>query len=423
LTGRVAEALGRGGEALAAYRSAAASPDRPAAAQGRLREIVLRRGLGEANNAQFVNDLEILTVAWRGDETELEALQLLAKLYTDDQRYRDAFLIMRTALVVHPGSDVTRKIHDEAAATFDQLFLNGKGDGLPPIDALSLFYDFRDLTPVGRRGDEMIRRLADRLVAVDLLDPAAELLQHQVDNRLQGAARAQVATRLAVIYLLNHKPTQAQAALRASRSPNLSNEMRNQRLLIESRALSDIGRHDLALEVIANLESREATRLRADIYWAARRWQQAAEQIELVYSERWKNIEPLNERERADILRAGTGYALADDTIGMGRLREKFATKMVNGSDQRAFEAVMAGVGTNSAEFRDVARTIASVDTLDGFVRDMQARYPEMTVLPATTPGQPAAGQPLPQKPDREPTGSIAPRDRPRPVPSRPTSR
>ena len=64
---------------------------------------------------------------------------------------------------------------------------------MPAIDALSLFYDFRDLTPIGRRGDEMIRKLADRLVSVDLLDQAAELLQHQVDNRLQGAARAQVA--------------------------------------------------------------------------------------------------------------------------------------------------------------------------------------------------------------------------------------
>ena len=73
---------------------------------------------------------------------------------------------------------------------------------MPPIDALSLFYDFRELTPVGRRGDEMIRKLADRLVSVDLLDQAAELLQHQVDNRLQGAARAQVAVRLAVIYLM-----------------------------------------------------------------------------------------------------------------------------------------------------------------------------------------------------------------------------
>ena len=57
----------------------------------------------------------------------------------------------------------------------------------------------------------MIRRLAERLVSVDLLEQAAELLQYQVDNRLQGAARAQVATRLAVIYLLNRKPDKAQA--------------------------------------------------------------------------------------------------------------------------------------------------------------------------------------------------------------------
>jgi hypothetical protein len=34
------------------------------------------------------------------------------------------------------------------------------------------------------------------------------------------------------------------------------------------RALSDLGRHDLALEVAANLEGREAIRLRSDILWA-----------------------------------------------------------------------------------------------------------------------------------------------------------
>jgi tetratricopeptide (TPR) repeat protein len=424
LAGRVAERLGRSGEAIAAYRSAAASADRPAAARGRLREIVLRHALGEANKAQLVEDLEILTIAWRGDETEIEALQLLARLYTDEQRFRDAFQIMRTALVVHPSSALTRRIHEDAAATFDQLFLVGKGDTLPAIESLSLFYDFRDLTPVGRRGDEMIRRLADRLVAVDLLDPAAELLQYQVDNRLQGVARAQVATRLAAIYLLNHKPAQAQAALRATRTGTLSTEMRNQRLMVEARALSDIGKYDLALEVIANIEGDEAVRLRADIHWAARRWQQAAEQIELGLGDRWQNFDPLTDRERADILRAGIGYALADDAIGRGRLRERYGAKMSDGPDKHAFDVVMGGLDTNSAEFRDVARLVASVDTLDGFLRDLQARYPEMSVLPVNIPGQPALGSPAPPpKPDRDSTGSIARRSALRPVPSRPVLR
>ena len=165
---------------------------------------------------------------------------------------------------------MTRQIQDEAAATFDSLFLAGKGDAMPAIDALALFYDFRELTPIGGRGDEMIRRLADRLVSVDLLDQAADLLQYQVDHRLQGAARAQVATRLAVIYLMNRKPDRALATLRATRTADLSNDLRNQRLLLEARALSDLGRHDLALEVIANIDGREAIRLRSDILWAAR---------------------------------------------------------------------------------------------------------------------------------------------------------
>src|SRR5215470_12370072 len=107
---------------------------------------------------------------WRGAETETEGLKLLAHLYTRDRRYRDAFHVMRTALLAHPNSDLTRKIQDEAAATFDSLFMSAAADAMTPVEALGLFYDYRDLTPIGRRGDEMIRRLADRMVTVDLLD-------------------------------------------------------------------------------------------------------------------------------------------------------------------------------------------------------------------------------------------------------------
>jgi tetratricopeptide (TPR) repeat protein len=407
LAGRLAERSGRDPEALAAYRFAAASNDGPAAAQGRLREIALRYSQGETNKADTIGALENLTIAWRGDETEVEALQLLARLYTEEDRYRDAFHVMRTALTAFPGSPLTRNIQSQAAKTFDGLFLAGKGDALPAVDALGLFYDFRDLTPIGRRGDEMIRRLAERLVSVDLLDQAAELLQYQVDNRLQGAARAQVATRLAVIDLMNHKPQNAQAVLRATRTADLANEIRVPRLMIEARALSDIGRHDFALEVIAGLEGRETLRLRADIYWASRQWQKAAEHIELLYGDRWKSFEPLTDTERADMLRAGVAYALADDKIGIARLRDKYAAKMAQGPDGRAFDVVTGGLGPSSLEFREVARIVASGDTLQGFLRELKTRYPEMQgLLPDAANATPAAA-PKSGKPDPEPTGSI----------------
>ncbi len=421
LIGRLYEGIGRKDDALTAYQTAADSWDRRAAAQGQLRETVLRYSLGDLKRDDVISALETLTTIWRGDETEVEALQMLARLYTDEGRYRDAFYVMRSAMTAHPDSDMTRRIQQEAAATFDALFLAGKGDAMPAVDALALFYDFRELTPIGRRGDEMIRRLADRLVSVDLLDQAADLLQYQVDHRLQGAARAQVATHLAVIYLMNRKADRALATLQGTRSANLSNELRDQRLLLEGRALSDLGRHDLALEVIADVDGREAMRLRSDIYWAAKRWRQSAEQIELLYGNRWKDFRPLNDVERADILRAEIGYALAEDKIGLGRFREKYAPKMANSPDAHAFDVVSAPLGVSSDEFRDIAHAAASVDTLDGFLRDMTARFPPSdNSPPAAADGAPsAATEPpasvpavLPQKP-----GANSPE--PAPVPPR----
>ena len=70
----------------------------------------------------------------------------------------------------------------------------------------------------------MIRRMADRLVAVDLLGPAANLLAYQVDKRLDGVAKAQVATRLAAIYLMDHKPQAAVDVLHDSQISGLPDE-------------------------------------------------------------------------------------------------------------------------------------------------------------------------------------------------------
>ncbi|HUL88547.1 MAG TPA: tetratricopeptide repeat protein [Pseudolabrys sp.] len=441
LLGRLYEGLGRTEDALASYRAAAMSSDRRAAAQGRLREIVLAFATGGMGRKDVINDIETLTTVWRGDETETEGLKVLAHLYTEDSRYRDAFHTMRTALLAHPNSDMTRKIQDEAAITFENLFLGGKGDALAPVEALGLFYDFRELTPIGRRGDEMIRRLSDRLVGVDLLDQAADLLQHQVDHRLQGAARAQVAARLAVVYLMNRKPDRALAILQSTRVSDLSNDLRDQRLLLEARAMSNLGRHDLALELIANINSREASRLRSDVLWAAKRWRESGEQIELLYGDRWRQFAPLDDNERSDILRAAIGYAIGEESIGLVRLREKYEAKFADGPDRRAFNVVTAPTGPNGVEFQDIAKKVASVDTLDAFLRDLRTRYPDAAAVSpggaagdgaVAAPAAPAANatpdtagkagsatsdaasSPRPPKPatgpaDKEPTGSITP--------------
>jgi tetratricopeptide (TPR) repeat protein len=386
LRGRLAEALGHDKDALGQYRIAIGSTDRPAAAEAKLLEIVLRQKRDEISQTEVLRELETLSVMWRGDAVEVRALVMMARIYPETGRYGESFAAARTATRLQPNSEPSRQGQDAAAALFAQLFLSPKGDDLPPVDALGMFYEYRELTPIGRRGDEMIRRLADRLVAVDLLDQASELLQYQVDKRLEGAARAQVAARLAMVYLTSRKPDRAISALRTTRISDLSGELRQQRLLLEARAQSDVGRHDLALDIISNITGREAIRLRSDIYWASRRWRESSEQIELYYADRWRDFKPLNPLEKGDVIRAVVGYALAEDAIGLARFREKYAPLMSAEPDRSAFETASKPATANSAGFADIARMAAGVDTLDGFLREMRTRFPDATARAPLSP-------------------------------------
>jgi tetratricopeptide (TPR) repeat protein len=398
LRGRLAEALGHDKDALDDYKFAVGSVDRPAAAEAKQLEVALRQKRDEISKEDALRELETLSMTWRGDSVEVKTLQMLSQMYSENGRYRDALTAARTATKLQPNADASRQAQDLASDLFTQIFLGPKGDELPPVEALGMFYEFRELTPIGRRGDELIRRLADRLASIDLLDQAAELLQYQVDHRLEGAARAQVAARLSMIYLANRRPDMAITALRASRISDLSGELRQQRLLLEARAQSDVGRHDLALDIVSNVSGREVLRLRSDIFWAARRWRESAEQIELYYGERFRDFKPLNTVEKSDIIRAAVGYALADDSIGVSRFREKYAPLMSESADRLAFDIASKPSGASSAEFAEIAKLAASVDTLDGFLREMKQRFPDAT---ARAPASPQA------KDESDHTGSL----------------
>lgn len=398
LRGRLAEALKREKDALREYATAAQSSDRVAATEARLLEIALQLKRNEIKEEDVLKELETLAVMWRGDRLEIKTLQLLFRIYATRDHYADAFAAARAATRLQANSTGSRELQDEAAQMFTQVFLTAKGDDMPAIEALSLFFEYRELTPIGRRGDELIRRLTDRLVNLDLLDQASDLLQYQIEHRLEGAARAQVASRLATIYLMNRKPDRAIGAIRSTRIADLAGELRQQRLLLEARAQSDIGRHDLALDIISSSNGREAVRLRSDIHWAARRWRESSEQIELYYGERWRDFTPLNPVEKSDVIRAAIGYALADDTIGLARFREKYAPLMSGETDKVMFDIASKPASASSAEYAQIAKLAATVDTLEGFLRDMRTRFPDAMAR---------ANMPNQAKVDPSPTGSV----------------
>jgi hypothetical protein len=368
-------AEGRSQEAHALFASVRNGGDERDAAQAIFADVEAGLADGAIPRQKAIAMLENLRYRWRGDTLELKTLRKLGSLYFQGKQWREGLRTLQAASQNFPNEDLARQAQDDMRDTFENLFLKGKADSMPPIQALSLFYDFIDLTPIGPNGDEMIRRMADRLVAVDLLSPAETLLKYQVTKRLDGFARAQVATRLAMIYVMDHKPKDALLVLHSTEIAGLPDDINHGRTLLKARTLAALKQWDQALDTIALDETPESRRLRADIYWESGNWAVAGQKAEEMVGDRWSDAVALTPAERQDLMRAGVAYSLAGDDVSLERLRKHFAAKMKASPDGSAFAVVTQAIDLHGVAFRDIAGKIASVDTLQTFMQDFRKRY------------------------------------------------
>jgi hypothetical protein len=373
-TARIAEANSHFDEALDGYGQVIAADLRPKRAEAVYRTLVLLDKQGRLDIHKATKTLSAEVLLWRGDRLEQQMQKLLAELYFRERDYRLGFETVKEAVEYFPDNPSSDDLAFQAQSVFGELYLDGGADALPPVDALSLYYDFRELTPPGPRGDEMIRNLAGRLVKVDLLSQAGDLLEYQVDSRLAGAARAQVAADLAVIRIADRDPEAALRALNHTRLADLPPALERRRRILEARALIDADRQDLALDLLRSTEGRDADMLRIDGMWKSKQYQSAAELIEAFYAP--ASGESLNPVARMNIVKAGVGFVLASDQLGLSRLRSKYAERMARTPEWPLFDFVTGPIiSTTNADFRKVAREVSGLDSLDAFLATYRQIY------------------------------------------------
>lgn len=375
MRGKLAEMNGRTSEAFEYFGKAVRSGVAPVVAKARLKLVELKLQNNKINTTQAREELESLGFAWRGDETELNVLRLLSKLYSQGKEYRRALETMKMAVKNFSDHGDSTIISSNMQTLFKDLYLKGDADNMDPLEALALFYDFRALTPPGRLGDDMIRKLAERLINVDLLEQAAEILDHQINNRLSGAARAEVAGRLAYVLLMDQQPRKALKALRRTRQSVLPKSISRKRDILEARALAELDKTQQAVELLSSIKGPEVERMKAEAQWMGRNWQQAGEQFERMLDVAWKKGKALTDGQRLDVLRAGICFALAEDTLGQERLRGKFADEMASSPDFEPFRIISETVNVNGQAFNKLAREIASRDSLGTFLDAYRRRY------------------------------------------------
>ena len=364
-------AKGEAGEARALWTAARDSRHRPSQARARLALIDLGLEDGTLSVEEAIAELERLRFAWRGDQFEFTLLRRLAQLYTDENRHREALYALRQAVTSFPDGPGARDSAQRMRTLFAEIY-RGVGDpAVPPLRALALYQEFKELTPAGAEGDRLIAGLADRLVEVDLLDRAAELLEGQVRYRLEGEEKARIGARLALIHLLDRNPEASLTALDLSAVDEIDRGLGMQRRQLRARAFSDLNRPQDALELLEGDDSLDAETLRADIHWRLRQWPEAvdslAQLVPLLPPRRAMTLE-----ESQLVVNLAVALMLSEKAVELEDLNRRYGAAMAKGPHGDTF-TLLVGDGEKSA-ITTIADELSKVVKAQDFMANYRER-------------------------------------------------
>lgn len=380
-SGQLAEEIGDDVLAGEEYDKVIAAGVRYPASLAKLARVNQQYRLGEIEAMQAIDALEKLRFAWRGDDFELDILRQLGEFYVDQNEYRDGLFTLRQAATYFPRSPKSSGLTKKMTDIYYDLFINGKAENMTPLSAMALFLEFRELTPLGTDGDTMTRNLANRMVTVDLLNDAADLLEFQVENRLQGVARADIASDLAMIYVLNKEPEKALRILRSTRQSQVPDDIEFDRRMIEIRSLVEMGNYEEAEVMLEGISGEVANNLLSDIYWKTEDWRRVVSHGHQVLGDRWSDSLELNSNERQSVLRMAVALALDENLNGLEEIRGQYMGHMENGMFADAFEIITAKEQKTGEDIRQLTQTIASVDRLETFMTSYRNEFEVPTNL------------------------------------------
>ena len=243
----------------------------------------------------------------------------------------------------------------------------------------------------------------DLFVAVDLLDRAASLLKHLVDQRLKGVDRFDAANRLALVYLLDRKPQEALEALAGQVPGDIIPQWTTTRRHLKARALAELSRYKEGLALIKDDGSLDAETLRAEIFWKVRDWASASATYQRIVKATVKDTtdaagnsvaSALDDDAQRNVLSLAIAYALDRDQASLKTLRLRYLGRMSKGTYKESFDVVTAPSGNIPDDYRIISSKVAEVDQYRSFMKSYREKLLQRGQRAAPRPGPSASAEP-----------------------------
>ncbi|RVU34658.1 hypothetical protein EOI86_17525 [Hwanghaeella grinnelliae] len=329
---------------------------------------------GDITDDEVIDRLERLRFKWRGDGFEFNVLRRLGQVYIDKGDYFNGLNTWRLAVTYFAEDPAAKELAQDMTDLFRRLYIDGEADKMPPLRALALYDEFRELTPSGAEGDLLIELLAARLVDVDLLERAANLLEQQVEFRLQGEERARVGAKLAFIKILDNDPLGAVEALTKTEFPQITRELEDDRRRLQAKANYELDRDDEAVKLLAGDTSMDADILRQDIYRKAENWTEAAKVLQRLSGDPPEEGEEIPERNARHVVNWAVALKLDKDEAGLAQIRDLYGPAMNISPFRDVFNYIVAPNDQGGASLQTSLQQLAGGDGFNAFMENYRDR-------------------------------------------------
>jgi hypothetical protein len=330
LRGRAFLALGKAADAKIQLARVAKSGTEEQKLDAELSDIESAAARKELAPKAAIERLARIRYSWRGGAIERRALELSYRLATDSGDLRGALSAGSTLFnyfdLGEQGPPLAAALQKQLAGVLDA------SNALPLDQALGLYWDFRDLAPLGAEGDLLVNRFADRLQNAGLYARAAELLEHQLFVRVQDLAKGPLSAKVGRLHILAGRPDRALKAIRDTANIVYPAPMLWERHKVEAVALTQLGKTAEALAVLQSVPDGNA--LRAEILWKARDWSALAAASPLPASGRLSDV------GQAVILRHAVALAMTHREPEIAALRARYADAFAALPTAAAFDAL-----------------------------------------------------------------------------------
>lgn len=336
-------------------------------ALARYARINLELKLNLISAKQAIPELERLKFAWGEPKFKLQLLQKLAEVYAQDKQYHKAMSTYKSSMELANTIKEKEIILTKMIKLFEDLYMNGKADEMSPVKAIALYKDFDWLAPRSNYYTSIAQKLADRMVAVDLLSSATELLKEQLRlMNLSEEQRAQLGSRLALIYLFEEDNIAALKVLEQTDAANISKNQQQYRKIIKAKALAQLNKNEEALNLLADDYSKNAILVKSDIYWKTAQWDKAADTIKYLI-EKPQEGKALSSEQISYILDWITALKKSGKTTVIYRIRNTFAPYFKDSIHADSFNVLTNNLEAETVDMNAIGQAVNDIAAYSDF--------------------------------------------------------